>query len=582
VATRPSNRITAEQAALRRVATLVARGVPPEELFAAVTREVGVVLGVDFTSMSRYQPAGGLTVVGAWSRTGAPVHFPVGTRLPTGGPDLHTRVFQTGQPARFDIIAGDLGPAMAPALAAGIRASVGVPISVEGQLWGVIIVSSTVEEPLPADTEARLAGFIELAAIAIANAQARVELRRFAEEQAALRRVATLVARGAPPEQVFSAVTEEAGRVLGADYSAMARYDPDGAITNLGVWTSIAFAPLWPVGGRMELGGRNVVTRVFETGRPTRIDHYADATGAGGDFGYAFGLRSAVGVPVSVEGRLWGAMIVFTTHDEPLPGGTEERLADFTELAATALANAEAQAAVTASRARIVATADATRRRIERDLHDGAQQRLVSLALQLRTAQAAVPPDAGDLAGKLGRAAAELTEVLDELREIAHGIHPAILADGGLKPALKALARRSAVSVRLNVRVDGRLPEPIEIAAYYAVAEALTNTAKHASAARIHVEGEVGEGVLRIEVRDDGCGGATFAHGSGLVGLKDRVEALGGQLSLRSPPGAGTTMTITLPLDDGSKTRPPRQRVRRPENAEPAADPDPPGPPRES
>ena len=524
MATRPSNRIAAEQAALRRVATLVARGAPPGEVFVAVTGEVGVVLGVDFTTMSRYHPDGGVTVVGAWSRTGAAVHFPVGTRLPAGGPNLHTQVFQTGQPARLDAIAGDLGPALAPARAAGIRTAVGVPVSVEGRLWGLMNVSSTRERPLPGDTEARLAGFTELVATAIANAQARVELRGHVEEQAALRRVATLVARGAPPGEVFAAVTAEVGRMLGTDYSGMGRYDPDGAVTVLGAWSSTGSLPPLPVGSRVELGGRNVTTQVFETGRPARLDHYADATGAVADLAHTIGTRASVGVPISVEGRVWGLMNLTFMHAPP-PTDTEARLAGFTELVATAVANAEAQVALKESRARIVATADATRRRIERDLHDGAQQRLVSLGLQLRNAQATVSPEAAELQAQLDRVAVGLTEVLDELREIARGIHPAALADGGLKPALKVLARRCAVPVHLDVRVDGRLAEQVELAAYYVVSEALANTAKHASASRVHVEVEAGEGVLWIEVRDDGRGGATFAHGSGLVGLKDRVEA---------------------------------------------------------
>jgi signal transduction histidine kinase len=260
-------------------------------------------------------------------------------------------------------------------------------------------------------------------------------------------------------------------------------------------------------------------------------------------------MRSAVGVPVSVAGRLWGVMVVASTRAEPLPPGTDARLAGFTELAATAIANAEAQSALTASRARIVATADATRRRIERDLHDGVQQRLVSLALHLRTVQEA-PPAAAELAQQLDRAVTEVNGALEELLEIAHGIHPAILADGGLRPALETLARRSAVPVRLHVGVAGRLPDPVEIAAYYAVSEALTNAAKHAHASVIDVQVETGDGALQVHIRDDGRGGADFGHGSGLVGLRDRAEALGGRIWLHSPPGAGTTVQITLPLGD--------------------------------
>ena len=258
-----------------------------------------------------------------------------------------------------------------------------------------------------------------------------MELRGFAEEQAALRRVATLVARAAPPEEVFAAVTEEAGRLLDADHATMSRYDPDGAITVVATWSSTGAA--FPVGTRWSLGGQNLHTLVFQTGQAARIDDYAGASGPVAEAAREFGLRAAVGVPVSVEGRLWGVMIV-ESRAEPLPAGTEARLAGFTELAATAIANAEAQAALTASRARIVATADATRRRIERDLHDGAQQRLVSLALELRAAQAAAPPGGGVPVQQLDGVAAGLDDVLEELREIARGLHPAILAERRAAP----------------------------------------------------------------------------------------------------------------------------------------------------
>jgi signal transduction histidine kinase len=254
-----------------------------------------------------------------------------------------------------------------------------------------------------------------------------------------------------------------------------------------------------------------------------------------------------------------------TSQAEPLPTGTETQLARFTELAATAIANAEAhaaltasQAALTASRARIVATADATRRRIERNLHDGAQQRLVSLALDLRAAQATAPPGAGKHVQQLDEVAAGLDGVLAELREIARGLHPAILADGGLRPALKTLARRSAVPARLDIQVEGRLPDPVEIAAYYMVSEALTNAAKHARATTAHIQLTAEDGVLHVRVHDDGRGGADFSAGSGLVGLNDRAEALGGHLDLHSPPGAGTTLEITLPLrNSGEPVQPP-------------------------
>jgi signal transduction histidine kinase len=537
---------TGEQAALRRVATLVARGAPPAEVFAAVTEEAGRVLGANYATMNRYDPDGARTVVASWSSTGAA--FPVGSRAMLGGRDVSTLVFQTGRAARVDDYAAASGPVADDIREFGFRAAVGVPVSVEGQLWGVMIMASRVG-PLPAGTEARLAGFTELAATAIANAQARVELRGFADEQAALRRVATLVARAASPADVLTAVAEEAGRLLRADYATMNRYGPCDTESVVAMWSSAGAA--LPVGATARLGGRNLQTKIFQTRRPARIDDYAAASGPLAEAARQFGLRAAVGAPVSVEGRLWGVMLVGSLS-EPLPAGTEARLAGFTELAGTAIANAEAQNALTASRARVVATADATRRRIERNLHDGAQQHLVSVALDLRAAQAAAPPGAGELARELDRTAARLDDVLDELREIAHGLHPAILAESGLQPALKTLARRSAVPVDLDIRVKGRLPEPVETAAYYTISEALTNTAKHARATSAQIELNERDGVLHVRVRDDGRGGADFSHGSGLVGLKDRAEALGGHLHVHSPPRAGTTLDITLPLDDPS------------------------------
>ena len=379
---------------------------------------------------------------------------------------------------------------------------------------------------------------------------AREELRTVADEQAALRRVATLVAKAASPDEIFSAMAAEVGQVLDTEFTFLSRYDPDGGVTVLSAWASTGAAPALGVGSRFELGGRNLHTLVFQTGRPARIDDYADASGAAATAMAGTELRSAAGAPISVEGRLWGVITVASTRAEPLPADSEARLAGFTELVATAIANAESQAALTASRARIVAAADAARRRIERDLHDGAQHHLVSLIRQLRAAKQEVPPQSAGLTGRLDSAAAGLVGVLDELREIARGLHPAVLADGGLRPALKALARRSAVPVRLDVQVEGRLPGPVEIAAYYVVSEALTNTAKHARASAAEVGVAAGDGVLHVRVRDDGRGGAALGRGSGLVGLKDRVEALGGRLLLHSPPGAGTTVKITLPLGD--------------------------------
>jgi len=523
---------------------MVARAAAPEEVFAAVTEEGGRLLAADYAAMARYDPEDARTVVGAWTSTG--VTLPVGHGAGLGGRDVATLVSRTGQPARIDDHAATSGVIGEVVKALGLRAAVGVPVRAEGRLWGVMVVASRAG-PLPAGTEARLAGFTELAATAIANAQARVELRGFAEEQAALRRVATLVAHAAPPAEVLTAVAAEAGRLLRADHATMGRYGPDGAVTVVATWGGDGAA--LTVGSRHRLGGQDLHTAIFQTCRPARIDDTAEMSGPVAEVARTWGLRAAVGVPVIVEGRLWGIMVVESLTN-PLPAGIERQLAGFTELAGTAIANAEAQSALTASRARIVATADATRRRIERDLHDGAQQRLVSLALDLRAAQATAQDGSAETARQLDRVATGMDGVLQELREIAQGLHPAILAEGGLRPALKTLARRSAVPVDLDILLDRRLPEPVETAAYYTVAEALTNTAKHARATAAHIQVTATDRVLHLRIHDNGRGGADVSRGSGLIGLKDRAEALGGHLQLHSPPGTGTTLDITLPLDD--------------------------------
>jgi signal transduction histidine kinase len=530
-----------EQAALRRVATLVARAPPPAAVFAAVTKEVGRLLAADHTFMARYEADDTVTIVAAWSA--ARTVLPVGLRRPLADASVSRIVRETGRPARFD----DYEGSAAAELALGIRSAVGAPITVDGRLWGLMTVASTGQEPPPPDTEARLADFTELVATAIANAQAREELRAIADEQTALRHVATLVARGAPPSAVFDAVAEEVGRLLEADFTVLARYDADDTATVVGSWSRLGAA--FAVGTRTPLGGHNTTTLVLQTGRPARIDHYAaDDASAVTAIARSFGVGSAVGAPITVEGRLWGVMHASWSREAGLSLDTEARLAAFAELVATAIANAQAHAELTASRARIVATADHTRRLIERDLHDGAQQRLVSLALQLRAAQATAT-DGNELAAELDRAVAALDGALEELRELARGIHPATLAEGGLTPALKALARRSAVPVQLHLGTRARLPEQVEVTAYYVVAEALTNAAKHADASIVQVDVDADAGLVRLDVRDDGIGGADPSRGSGLVGLKDRVEAMGGTLRVDSRPGQGTRLLVELPLD---------------------------------
>jgi signal transduction histidine kinase len=536
-----------EQAALRRVATQVAGGMPPEDVFASVAAEVGQLLDTDLTSLSRYDPDDTTTVVGSWTRTGAAPPNPVGMRSRVGGRNVTSLVRETLRPARLDNYKDASGPVGQFSRSVGVRSAVGVPITVEGGLWGVMLAAATTGEHLPADAETRLAGFTDLVGTAIANAQARMDLRGFGDEQAALRRVATLVARAAAPPEVFAAVTAELGHVLSADVTSLSRYDADGTRTRVGAWSRTGAVPL-PVGAREPLTGNNIAALVYRTSRPARRDGDGDPSDPLSNVARAFGIRSSVGVPVRVRGRLWGVMIVGTQQERPLPPETEVRLSGFTELVGTAIANAEAQTALAASRARVVAAADAARRRIERDLHDGAQQRLVWLILRLRGTVRDAVPSADELAEQVDDVAAELDNVLGELRELARGLHPAALADGGLPPALKTLARRSAIPVQLDLRIAGPLPEPIELAAYYVVAETLTNAAKHADATFVVVTATADQDRLRIEIVDDGCGGADLTNGSGLVGLSDRVEALGGQLMVISPSGRGTTVEAVLPL----------------------------------
>jgi len=374
-------------------------------------------------------------------------------------------------------------------------------------------------------------------------------LGRLAREQAALRRVATLVARATPPQEVFGAVAEEVGRLLAVDFTILVRYDPPDTLEVVGTWTRTGAPAPTPVGGQLPLGGRNVTTLVYQTGRPARID-YNEVSGVIGQVASRdWGLRSSVAVPVSAENRLWGCIVVAFSHQELLPAETEAHLASFTELVATAIANAESRSELAASRRRIVAASDEARRRIERDLHDGTQQRLVSLGLLVRAAEADAAAGRGDLRAGLSRIAAGLADAVAELQEFSRGIHPAILSTRGVGPALRTLARRCAVPVDLDVTTNARFPEPIEIAVYYVASEALANAMKHARASSTQISLATRNGSLLLSVRDDGVGRADPARGSGLAGLADRVEALGGSLHVHSAAGAGTHITVDLPLE---------------------------------
>ena len=536
-----------EQAALRRVATLVARQPSPAEVFAAVTEETlrtATLLHLDSAHLIVYERDQTATVVGSWNLAGPPI--PVGTRVPVEGDNVIGRVLRTQQPARIDDYGDATGLVAENVRSIGVRAAVGVPVLVGGRLWGVMAVGSSRPEPLPAGTETRIGAFTELMATAIANSDARAEIERLAGEQAALRRVATLVARGAETEEVFAAVAREVAEVTHLPVAAVQRYEDDDTTTVTAAWSDRAH-PFQP-GTRWPYHASGLGGRVRQTGRTGRVKDFSNRRGAFAAQARELGLQSVAGAPIIVDGTVWGLVTIAST-DGPLPDQTEDRLAEFTELVGTAIANAQSRTELSASRARIVAAADETRRRIERDLHDGIQQRLVSLALKAQMIGTMTPRPAGHIQGELSRLAYGLGTALDELREISHGIHPALLSESGLGPALEALARRSPVPVELDLNLGPRLGVHVEEAGYYIASEAITNAAKHAQASVIDMRLDAHDGALTLSVSDDGVGGADPSRGSGIIGLRDRVEALGGTISVLSPPGHGTALHVRLPAD---------------------------------
>ena len=482
-----------------------------------------------------------ITPVATWAAVGE--HPEVAGRWSLEGDRLATAIATTGRPAREDDWAEVPGPIAAYVREhLGINSSVGSPVVVAGRVWGALFVHSTSGEALPAGTEARLADFTELVATAVSNSEARTEVERLAEEQAGLRRVATLVARESSPAEVFAAVGDEVRRVLRVDEISIMRYAEDGTAT---VVASSNEHDL-PVGDRLPLEGESVTARVHKTGRPARLDDYSMASGQIGKQMREAGVRGAVGAPIVVEGRLWGVIIAASRQDEPLPAGIESRVEEFTELVATAISNVQAWSDLAASRGRIVAAADEERRRVVRDLHDGAQQRLVHAVLTLKLARRALEQGTDDAPGLVTDAIKQAEQANTELRELVQGILPRVLMHGGLRDAVDALAARMPVPVDIDVSIR-RLPAPIEATAYFVVAEALTNVAKHAHARSAAVGARIEGDTLRVEVRDDGLGGAR-PGGSGLVGLRDRLAVLDGQLRVESPADGGTLVAADIPL----------------------------------
>ena len=541
-------RLAQEQAALRRVATLVAEHPQSEELISAVAREVAGVMDVRGVIVERFEADGSQVIVGRaydGELAGADALLGVGVCFPLHPGTLGAEVFATQRAARVEDYATLEGMMGDAARAVGIGSGCAVPIVVDGRLWGQMCVYSRQGTVLPAGTEHQLDEFVQLVATAISNYDARASLRTLAAEQAALRRVATLVAKGVEPEEVFAAVADETAATIQATTAVLRfEHDPPGVVL-VGVSTETDGIDL-SIGSRWDVDDVLAAAKVYRTRRSARVNR-AECSSHRGPIGEAFrrlGIVSTAASPIIVEGRLWG--VVAVNAREELPPDAEQRLERFTDLVTTAIANAEGKSELAASRARIAAAADDERRRVVRDLHDGAQQRLVHTVINLKLAQQALAKGAEDAPLLVQEAIGNAEQATAELRELAHGILPSALTHGGLRAGVDALGSRTPVPVKIDVAVD-RLPTPVEATAYFVAAEALTNMAKHSSAAQAEVVAQIEDGMLRVEVRDDGVGGAR-PDGSGLVGLADRLAVLDGRLEVHSPPGGGTRLTALIPL----------------------------------
>ena len=539
-------RLADEQAALRRVATLVAEEAPAAELFAKVAEEVAGIFGEQIdTAILRFDPDDTATVVAVWGEQ-PEGGIREGVRLPIEGTGVAARVHRERGVVRVDRYTAAEGSIADHARRHGITSAVGCPILVSGRVWGAMVVAHYLPEPFPADGERRVSQFTELVATAVANAEARAELQRLATEQAALRRVATLVAEAAAPAAVFDAVVTEVAGILEGAMVGMMRAEGPGEVV------IVAHRGQKPgvvqVGMRLPLTGDSATARVLRTGRSTRMTASVDGEGAIAELVRRAGSVTTVGTPIVVEGRIWGVITASWPSDEEPPLDAEERLTEFAKLLDSAIANADSRAQLTASRARVLTAGDEARRRVVRDLHDGAQQRLVHSIVTLTLARKALPADVDQAIDLLDEAIDHTRRGNEELRELAQGILPGTLIRGGLAAAIESLVTRSDLPVQVEV-LGERLPASIEASAYFIVAEALTNVIKHAGAKRATVIARVDGDVLQVVVRDDGAGGAD-PDGHGLLGLGDRAAALGGRLWVDSPPGGGTVVTAQLPLTE--------------------------------
>jgi signal transduction histidine kinase len=534
-------RLADQQAALRRVATLVAKNVTAAELLKGVALEVSHVVGVQDVVIERFEEDRATVIVASLDEDA----WPVGTRWALDGPGCSATVHDTGQSARFDDYSNLPGTVADFVRRVRIRASVGVPIALDGRLWGVMCACAREDETMPDDTVERLSEFTDLVATAIANAESRDGLRRLAALQTALRHLATLVAERTPAADFYAAVAEEAARVLDVATVGLARYDAGRMNTIL---ASLDHAP-FPVGSTWPLEGESVCTGVFDSGRPVRIDDYSALPGPIAAATRSSPFTSCVGAPIVVDGVVWGVLTV--SDRKRLRDGIENELLDFTEIVATAVSDATTHAELMASRSRLVTAGDEARRRIERNLHDGTQQRLVTIDIGLRALESKISADNPEALEAVERIRDDVRAVIEEVREVSRGLHPSALAEAGLEASLRSLARRTGIGVDFDVELPTRPPEPIEIGVYYLVSEALTNIVRHAQAGSVTIEISAADSLLRVAVADDGVGGAEIGRGSGLEGLVDRVEALGGWLEIDSPPAGGTRLLAVFPIGPG-------------------------------
>ena len=532
-------RVAEQQAALRRIATLVAAGVSEPELVTAVVSEIGALFGAQRAATLRWD-GDTIRMIGAWSAEG--VEPRAGNEvLAYGGDTITARIVETGSPARIDS-ADDLQTEFARKRWAelGLQAAIGAPILVDGKIWGVVIASRTRKgDVFPAGVQHHLRDFAALVAQAIVNTEVRRETAALIAEQSALRRVATLVAAGRPKSEVLGAAMAEIESLFGTTSVMFVRWEgvPDEVVV-VAASTAPGCEAVEPGSLYHPASGSPTLT-VLETGAASRATETSPERGT----------VSVVAAPVIANAWLVGALTASRPAETPFPAGAEQPLRSFADLVAQSIANEQAQAELRASRARIVQTADETRRRLERNLHDGAQQRLVSVSLTLRLAASALRSSPDEAAELIASASEGLSVALGELRDLARGLHPTILTEAGLGLALDALAESSTLPVEVANEIDARLPEPVEAALYYLVSESLTNVARHAEATKVLVRARCRDRVAAVEVVDDGVGGAEIAGGSGIRGLADRVDALGGRFGVDSSPGHGTRIWAAIPFE---------------------------------